>query len=55
MTPAQVLEFRVNMPAKSLVVTAAQLIYKRFEYNSWVEMNKEAFVPAGVIDARYVG
>jgi len=52
---AQVLEFNVNTPAKSLVVTAAQLIYKRFEYNTWVQINKEAFAPAGVIDARYVG
>jgi hypothetical protein len=51
---AQVLEFHVNMPSQSLVVTAARLIYKRFEYNTRVEMNKEAFVPAGVIDARYV-
>ncbi|MGN6533248.1 MAG: hypothetical protein ACTHK0_16005 [Ginsengibacter sp.] len=24
-------------------------------HNTWVEMNKEAFVPAGVIDAWYVG
>ena len=53
--PAQVLEFRVNTPSQSLMVTAAQLIYKRFESNTWVKMNKEAFVPAGVIDARYVG
>jgi hypothetical protein len=52
---AQVLEFQVNTPSQSLVVTAARLIYKRFEYNPWVNMNKEAFVPAGVIDARYVG
>ena len=52
---AQVLEFQVNMRPGSLVVTAARLIYKRFEYNTWVEMNKEAFVPAGVIDARYGG
>jgi hypothetical protein len=51
---AQVLEFNVNTPAKSLVVTAARLIYKRFEYNILVQMNKDAFVPAGVIDARYV-
>jgi len=50
---AQVLEFHVKTPSQSLVVTAAQLIYKRFEYNTWVQMNKEAFVPAGVIDARY--
>jgi hypothetical protein len=52
---AQVMEFRVNTPSQSLVVTAAQLIYKRFEYNSWVNMNKEAFVPAGMMNARYVG
>jgi len=50
---AQVLEFQVNTPSQSFVVTAAQLIYKRFEYNTWVNMNKEAFMPAGVIDARY--
>jgi hypothetical protein len=35
---AQVLEFNVNMPSQSLVVTAAQLIYKRFEYNTWVNI-----------------
>src|SRR6185312_2378965 len=29
---AQELEFHVNTPRQSLVVTAAQLIYKRFEY-----------------------
>jgi hypothetical protein len=52
---AQNLEFHVNTPQQSLVVTAARLIYKRFEYNSWVEIKKEAFVPAGVIDARYLG
>jgi len=52
---AQALEFHVNTPSQSLVVTAAQLIYKRFEYNTWVQINKDAFVPAGVIDARYAG
>jgi hypothetical protein len=52
---SQVLEFHLNMPTQSLVVTAARIIYKRFEYNSWVNMNKEAFVPAGVMNARYVG
>lgn len=52
---AQALEFHVNTPQQSLVVAAARLIYKKFEYNTWVEMNKEAFVPAGVMDARYVG
>ena len=50
---AQVLEFHVNTPSQSLVVTAAQLIYKRFEYSTWVQINKDAFMPAGVIDARY--
>jgi hypothetical protein len=52
---AQVLEFRVKRPRQSLVVTAAQLIYKKFESNTGVEIKKEAFVPAGVIDARYAG
>ena len=52
---AQELEFHVNTPPQSLVITAARLIYKRFEYNTWVEIKKEAFVPAGVIDARYLG
>jgi hypothetical protein len=51
----QVLEFHVGTPTQSLLVAAARLIYKRFEYNTWVEMNKEAFMPAGVIDARYSG
>lgn len=51
---AQVLEFHVGMRPQSLAVTAARLIYKKLEYNTWVEMKKEAFVPAGVIDARYV-
>jgi hypothetical protein len=37
---AQVLEFQVNTPSKCLVITAARLIYKRFEYNTWVQMNK---------------
>ena len=52
---AQVREFQVNRPSQSLLVTGARLIYKRFELNRWVEMNKEAFVPAGVLDARYAG
>ena len=52
---AQALEFHVNTASQSLVVTAAQLIYKRYEYNTWVQINKEAFVPAGVVDAQYVG
>jgi len=53
--PEQVLEFHVGTPSKSLLVTAARLIYKKFEYNTWVEIKKEAFIPAGVIDARYLG
>jgi hypothetical protein len=50
---AQVPEFHVVTPQQSLLVAAARLIYKRFEYNTWVEMKKEAFMPEGVIDARY--
>jgi hypothetical protein len=51
--PAQVFSFDVATPAGSLTLTAARLIYKKWQSNSWVEINKEAFVPAGVIDARY--
>ncbi|MGN6297432.1 MAG: hypothetical protein ACTHM7_11675 [Ginsengibacter sp.] len=51
--PAQVLEFEIAAPAGSLIVTAARLIYKKWQNNSWVAINKEAFMPAGVIDARY--
>jgi hypothetical protein len=43
--PAQVLEFHVATPAR--------LIYKKFQYNAWEDMNNKAFLPAGVIDARY--
>jgi hypothetical protein len=52
---ARLLEFHVNTPQQSLVVAAARLIYKRFEYNTWVEMKKEAFIPAGVFYAAYLG
>jgi hypothetical protein len=52
---AQVLEFHVDTAQQSLLIAAARLIYKRFEYNTWVEMKKEAFMPAGVIDAGYSG
>jgi hypothetical protein len=52
---ARLLEFHVNTPQQSLVVAAARLIYKRFEYNTWVEMKKEAFMPAGVFYAAYLG
>jgi hypothetical protein len=51
--PAHVLEFHVATSAGSLTVTAARLIYKKWEHNAWIEINKQAFVPAGVIDARY--
>jgi hypothetical protein len=50
---AQVLEFHVATPAGSLTVTAARLIYKKFQYNAWEDMNNKAFLPAGVIDAMY--
>jgi hypothetical protein len=51
--PAQILEFHVATPAGSLTVTAARLIYKKFQYNAWEDMNNKAFLPAGAIDARY--
>ena len=50
---ARMLEFNVSISAESLLVTAARLIYKRFQNNAWMEMNKEAFLPAGVINARF--
>jgi len=43
----------VATPPGSLTVTAARLIYKKFQYNAWEDMNNKAFMPAGVIDARY--
>lgn len=52
---ARLLQFHVDTPQQSLVVAAARLIYKRFEYNTWVEMKKEAFMPAGVFYAAYLG
>ncbi len=51
--PARLLAFHVATPPGSLTVAAARLIYKKAEYNSWVDINKEAFKPAGVVDARY--
>ncbi|HEY5371177.1 MAG TPA: hypothetical protein VIJ75_19510 [Hanamia sp.] len=51
--PAQVLAFHVATPPGGLAITAARLIYKKPEYNSWIHIDKEAFKPAGVIDARY--
>ena len=51
--PAQVLEFHVAAPAGSLTVTAARLIYKKFQYNVCEDINNKAFLPAGIIDARY--
>ncbi len=50
---AQVLEFHAPTPADSLTVTAARLIYKKFQYNVYEDINNRAFLPAGVIDARY--
>jgi hypothetical protein len=49
----RVLQFDAGPSAGSLLVTAGRLIYKKFQNNAWVEMNKEAFLPAGVINARY--
>jgi hypothetical protein len=51
--PSRLLEFHVGTPQQSLLVIAVRLIYKRAEYNTWVEMKKEAFMPAGVIHAQY--
>lgn len=51
--PAQMPEFHVATSAGSLTVAAARLIYKKPANETWIDMNKEAFMPAGVIDARY--
>jgi hypothetical protein len=51
--PAQVLEFHVAATKGSLTVTAARLVYNKFQYNAWEDINKKACLPAGVIDARY--
>jgi len=51
--PAQMPEFHVATSTGSLTVAAARLIYKKPAYDTWIDMNKEAFMPAGVIDARY--
>jgi hypothetical protein len=51
--PAQVLKFNVAAITGSLTVTAARLIYKKFPYNAWENINNKAFLPAGVIDTRY--
>lgn len=53
MVPTQVLRFHVPTPPGSLTVTAARLVYKKLEYNAWINMNNKAFMPAGVIDAAY--
>ena len=50
---SRVLEFHLGTSAQALLVIAARLIYKRFEYGIWVTIKKEAFIPAGVIHASY--
>ena len=51
--PAQVLEFHLITPGGSITVTAARLIYKEFQYNTWTEIKNKNFMPASIIDARY--
>jgi hypothetical protein len=51
--PAQSFEFHVPMPAGSLTVTAGRLIYNVVGNNGLSCTKNPAFVPAGVIDARY--
>lgn len=53
--PAQSLAFHVPAPAGSLAVTAARLIYKDVKSGEFVNRENRAFMPAGVINARYAG
>lgn len=50
----QVLEFHVGIPSQSLLVIAGRLVYKKLDDYVWIDMNKESFMPAGVIRAQYM-
>jgi hypothetical protein len=51
--PAQLLEFHVPTPGGSLTVTAARLIYHEVKNGQPTHMENPAFMPVGVIQARY--
>ena len=52
---AQSLHFKIPLPAGSLVITAAWLQYFVLKNNRISRSENPAFMPAGVINARYVG
>ena len=52
--PAQVFNFHVPMPKGSLTVTASRLIYLRAKNNELVAVTEPDFIPADVINARYI-
>jgi hypothetical protein len=51
--PAQSLAFHVPTTAESLTVTAARLIYHEVKNGRPMSMENPAFMPAGIINARY--
>ncbi len=51
--PAQVLKLAVLMPTGSLTITGARLDYYTAGDPLTSKMNNPAFMPAGVVDARY--
>jgi hypothetical protein len=51
--PAQSLVFPIPTPVESLTVTAARLIYHEVKNGQPTSMENPAFMPAGVIQARY--
>ena len=52
---AQSLQFKIPLPAGSLVITAAWLQYFVLKNNRISRSENPAFMPAGVINARYIG
>jgi len=55
MIPAQSLQFKIPLPAGSLVITAAWLQYFVLKNNRISRSENPAYMPAGVINARYTG
>jgi hypothetical protein len=51
--PAQTLQFHVPIPAQSLTVTAARLIYNEIKNNQLYPIENTRFMPAEIINARY--
>jgi len=51
--PAQTLQFHIPIPAQSLTVTAARLIYNEIKNNQLYPIENERFMAAGIINARF--